>query len=141
MAENPSHNEMWVTCPPCQWTWIVAYLPMEATRACKMMLAARCPRCGEHKGLTVASETEIVAATAPAAAADRVRERSDWWNFSTQAANDLGEIFNSAKRLIESSLTDMPANLEGHRTMIFERFKALEKRRRVFFPESYPSDT
>jgi len=63
MTDHPSRAEMWVTCPPCKYTWIVAYLPMEMAKAARVMKAAHCPKCGEKKVLTVATEAEIVAAT------------------------------------------------------------------------------
>lgn len=59
-----TRSEFWVTCPVCAHTWIVAYLPMEMAKAAKVMNAAHCPKCGEKKGLTVATDAEIVAATA-----------------------------------------------------------------------------
>jgi hypothetical protein len=59
-----SRNEMWVTCPPCKWTWIVAYLPMEMTKLARAMRRANCPRCGEGKGIKMATNAEIEAAAA-----------------------------------------------------------------------------
>lgn len=62
-----ARNEIWVTCPPCTWTWIIAYLPMDVSKLAKVNKAARCPKCGEHKGLQLARDAEIIAALAKAA--------------------------------------------------------------------------
>jgi hypothetical protein len=31
-------------CADCGWEWIVAYLPMEIRKACRLMMKACCPR-------------------------------------------------------------------------------------------------
>lgn len=53
--------KVWVTCPPCAHTWIAAYLPMEMRKAAILIAQTRCPKCGEKKGLTMASTAEIEA--------------------------------------------------------------------------------
>lgn len=64
MAEKPHRQEMWLTCRPCNHTWIGVYLPMDAMKACHALLAAHCPKCGERKKdqIYMATEAEIVAA-------------------------------------------------------------------------------
>jgi hypothetical protein len=62
-----SRNKMWVTCPPCKWTWIVAYLPMEMTKLARLMKRANCPKCGAGKDLKMATNADIEAALARSA--------------------------------------------------------------------------
>jgi ribosomal protein S27AE len=55
---------MWATCPPCSQTWIIAYLPMEMEKLARLMKGAACPKCGEKKGIKMASAADIAATTA-----------------------------------------------------------------------------
>lgn len=59
-APNPQRSEMWVTHPPCQQTWIAAYLPMELSKAARLLKNTTCPRCGERKDIFMAKEADIV---------------------------------------------------------------------------------
>lgn len=58
------HNEMWVTCSSCKWTWIVAYLPMEVGKLARLMKHASCPKCGASKDIKMATKAEIETAAA-----------------------------------------------------------------------------
>jgi hypothetical protein len=48
----------WGKCSKCLHCWAIAYLPMELGKAAKLMKAASCPKCGEHKGITVAKQND-----------------------------------------------------------------------------------
>lgn len=61
MADHPPRNEMWVTCKACARTWVLAFLPIEVGKLAKLMKGAACAKCGERKGITMATEVEIVA--------------------------------------------------------------------------------
>lgn len=61
MTDHPPRNEMWVTCTPCSRTWVIAFLPMESSKITKVMKGTRCAKCGEHKGISLARESAIVA--------------------------------------------------------------------------------
>lgn len=39
-------SAIWLKCPECANVWKAVDLPMEAVAACKMLIAAFCPKCG-----------------------------------------------------------------------------------------------
>lgn len=39
-------SAIWLKCPECAHVWAAVKLPMEAVAACKMLIAAFCPNCG-----------------------------------------------------------------------------------------------
>ena len=41
-------------CPACGHVFLVAKLPMEVSKAARLMSRAACAHCGETKGITVA---------------------------------------------------------------------------------------
>lgn len=43
---QPPSDRLFVTCRPCNHTWIAAYLPMDAGLMAKIMKAVHCPKCG-----------------------------------------------------------------------------------------------
>jgi predicted nucleic-acid-binding Zn-ribbon protein len=57
-----AREELWVTCKPCQYSWIVAYLPMEMGKTAVLMSAACCPKCGDKGNIFLAKDAEIIAA-------------------------------------------------------------------------------
>lgn len=56
---NPPTDRVFVTCKPCNHTWIAAYLPMELTKAAKLMGATRCPKCAGRE-IYIASKAEAL---------------------------------------------------------------------------------
>lgn len=48
----------WVKCPTCSHCWPAAYAPMEVEAFAKTVMAARCPMCGQSKGIGVAKQND-----------------------------------------------------------------------------------
>lgn len=40
-----AENLLRARCAECGWEWIVAHLPMEIKKACRLMMRAACPKC------------------------------------------------------------------------------------------------
>lgn len=56
---KPPTDRVFVTCKPCSFTWVAMYLPMEISKAVKVMGAIRCPKCAS-KEIFAASEEEAL---------------------------------------------------------------------------------
>lgn len=48
---SESKSGFWAKCRACAHCWIVCYLPMEITKAAKLIGKAACPNCGDARPL------------------------------------------------------------------------------------------
>ena len=55
---KPGDKPFWLKCEQCNHCWIAAYWPILATRFCKLVKTARCPKCAERQKVIVAKQED-----------------------------------------------------------------------------------
>lgn len=87
--------DLHVKCPDCGRVWLVAQLPMEATKAVTLIYAARCP-CGSHEPpwLPNAEDMRLVELRAKLASLHAMQRLAE-----DQAKRVLEEILDLRRRI------------------------------------------
>jgi hypothetical protein len=50
-AMTDDGRDMWVNCKQCEHVWVALRLPMEMSKAAKIMVKLHCPNCGADSKL------------------------------------------------------------------------------------------
>jgi endogenous inhibitor of DNA gyrase (YacG/DUF329 family) len=119
---------IWVNCPECGHVWAPVKLPMEAATACKAMIAAFCPRCGNDSP-EMAAAADIPPAQQENDMSTADRPEGAHWIEGTYGMGNYGQSPEVKTTLTDTTRADEDAASRSRGPMILHKADPARPRR------------